>query len=461
MSRLALRGVRPEPGAAIALGGVVAVTAYVTSLLWAADRLTYDGWFPLLALPVLAVAGTLVLHRWTAYLHDRWLFQVAVLALVLKLMCGVLRYLMAYVLYDGSDAGYYYTFGVEAYQEYRYLDFSRELPHGGIPGTGFVAAVTAMLYTVTGPTMTGGFVVFAFIGFWGQWLAFLAFRRAVPDGHHRRYALLVFFLPTLVFWPSALGKDAWMQMAIGLALFGASFFAVRQHRVRGLVLLAGGLLLAGLVRPHVAAFVALGVIGGLALLRPARRTSMTPVLTVVGTVVLGAAAVWAATRGATFVGAESLSLSDLESAADRAGGRGASGGSEFTPVPLLSPLGPAAALLTVLYRPLPFDAHNVQALLAAAEGTFLLWLTWCWRWSLLTALRRSRTAMYTTACLIAVVLFVAAFSEFANFGILARQRAQFMPMFLALLCLPSMRGNSLDPRTALALARPRVPGRTT
>jgi hypothetical protein len=445
---------RIDPARSVALAGVLCVVAYVGGLSWSAGRISYDVWFSLAVLPVLMIGGSLVLYRWTARLDDPWLFQVALVALLVKLLSGVGRWYMAWEIYDGSDSGYYMLFAREAFEEYRHLDFSRPLPFSGIPGTGFVAGATAALMAVTGLSMIGGFVVFAFLGFWGQWFAYLAFRRAVPDGHHRRYAVLVLLLPTLAFWPSALGKDAWMQMSIGVALLGASYLLWRPRVVLGTVVLAAGTGLGSLVRPHVAAIVVIGVLVALGLRRPARWTQLTPVVRAVALLGLAACALWATSRAATFVGAEDLSVNGLQGAMQRAGGRTEQGGSEFTPVPLLSPLGPAAALLTVLFRPLPFDAHNLQTMLAALEGTVLLWLTWCWRWSLVAAVRTLRTRGYAALCVVSVLLFVAAFSEFANFGILARQRAQVLPMYLALLCLPAMRGDSLDLHAALAAARP-------
>jgi hypothetical protein len=98
------------------------------------------------------------------------------------------------------------------------------------------------------------------------------------------------------------------------------------------------------------------------------------------------------------------------------------------------------ALATVLFRPLPFEAHNAQALIAAVEGLLLLWLTWHYRRSLVIALRSVRDHPFVTMCLAYTVLFCLAFSSFSNFGILTRQRAQVLLAFLVLLCLtPAVR----------------------
>lgn len=434
----------PDRARAAAVLLTLAVTGYVTVTVWASSRLGYESWSLLVLVPLLLVVGGLLVARSQVARQDPWVLQVALLALGVKLLCGVLRYLMAWKLYDGSDAGTYHEFAVRHAEEYRALDFSS---FAGVPGTGWIYVVTSAVYALTGPTMVGGYVVYAFAGFWGQWFAYLGFRHGVPHGLHRRYALLVLLLPSLAFWPSALGKDAWMQLSIGTALLGAGLVAA--GRARGWAVLALGLFGAWLVRPHISGLVGVAVAGGLALRRPAVTTQLTPVARGVTLLAVAGAAAWMASVGAGFVGAESLQAADLQSALRDASGRTEQGGSEFTPVPFLSPLGPAAAALTVLFRPLPFEAHNLQSLVAASETAVLLWLTWCWRWSLWRAVKVLRENVFVAACLLGTVLFVAALSEFANFGILARQRAQLLPLFLVLLCLPA------------PPSRPRPPGRPT
>jgi len=57
-------------------------------------------------------------------------------------------------------------------------------------------------------------------------------------------------------------------------------------------------------------------------------------------------------------------------------------------------------------------------------------------------------------CLAYVVLFVVAFSGFANFGIISRQRCQVYLAFVALLCVQSLRDRpTQDPRTSRTAPR--------
>jgi hypothetical protein len=93
-------------------------------------------------------------------------------------------------------------------------------------------------------------------------------------------------------------------------------------------------------------------------------------------------------------------------------------------------------VLTVLFRPFAFEVNNIQALLAALEGTMLLLLFVLSLPRLRTIPRRLRTQPYITYCITYTILFCYLFSSFQNFGILARQRVLVFPVFLALLALP-------------------------
>src|SRR5207248_9478851 len=130
---------------------------------------------------------------------------------------------------------------------------------GGFVGTGFLNLLTGIVYVVMGPTKLGGFLLFSWLGFWGLYLCYRAFRIGCPEGNARRYAVLVFFLPSLLFWPSGIGKDAWMIFAVGLSAYGAARVLTRARG--GFLLLCLGLAASGVGRPHVAAL----MVGGLAL----------------------------------------------------------------------------------------------------------------------------------------------------------------------------------------------------
>ena len=109
--------------------------------------------------------------------------------------------------YSGvADAYGYSRVGAQVAAQIRNGDFSFHV--GRLIGDGATSIITGIIYTVVGSNILGGFFVFAFLGFVSLVLFYRAFRVALPDGDHRRYAKLVFFFPSLLFWTSAIGKDA-------------------------------------------------------------------------------------------------------------------------------------------------------------------------------------------------------------------------------------------------------------
>ena len=159
-----------------------------------------------------------------------------------------------------------------------------------------------------------------------------------------------------------------------------------------------------------------------------------------------------------FLGVEKLTQESVNTQLARAEGRTISAGSVFTPVRVNTPLDLPFATVTVLFRPFPWESHNGQTLATTAEGLFLIVLT-IRGWRRLVSIPRAlRREPYTAYCLGMLLTFVFAFSSFSNFGILARQRCQVMPFFLALICLEQYRRkdparpSAAEPTTISALA---------
>ena len=130
----------------------------------------------------------------------------------------------------------------------------------------------------------------------------------------------------------------------------------------------------------------------------------------------------------------------------------------FTPVSVTNnPANFPLATATVLFRPFPFEVGNVQSLLTAGEGVFLMWLVWRSRRRFANLWHEMRYSPYVSYAMGIALSFIYAFSAFSNFGILARQRVQVMPFFLVFLCIPERaRKDKVDfqPLEATALVAP-------
>lgn len=417
----------------VAAVGLIAACGYVVAVVSAAGR-GYDVFAVLVTAPVLVAISVPLMKRAVRAEDDPRLAQLLVAGLVLKLAASLVRYEMAFDVYDGvADAAGYVGKGAAVASSLWAGNFAIHVP-GEVPGTGFVQLLTGVVFTLTGPSSLAGFLVFSWFGFWGLYLFYRAFVTAFPDGDRLRYALLAFFVPSLLFWPSSIGKEAWMTLALGLAAYGT---ARVLNRSGGYLLLATGVAAAGMVRPHVALLICVGLLVGY-LHRPAAgpASPARPVLQVAGLAALLVASLAVLNETEAFFGVTEEGAAAADEVFEEVQERTTQGGSEFRPVTVRSPVDVPVAAVTVLFRPFPSEAHNPQSLAAALEGVLLLGLAVASTGRLLRLPRTAWRRPYVLFAAVYVLLFVVAFSNIGNFGILTRQRTQLLPLFFVLLAIP-------------------------
>jgi hypothetical protein len=403
-------------------------------------------------IPIMLVASWPAFARQARRERDDRLAQLLLLALALKLLGSLVRYWVALHVYDGNaDAVYYHQTGEQLAMRFRSGDF--DISPYSLSGTDFVTVFTGALYTVTGPSIYAGFLMYSWLAFAGMFYMYRAFVIAVPDGNSRRYAMLLFFLPSMLYWPSSIGKEAWMLFTLGLVAFGVARLLTGRPW-RGLLLAGVGVWLGTLVRPHVVGMAALGMVVAYLLARPPRRMGMMgPVVKLAALVVLVGLAILLLGQTEEYLRQKGIEPQDgVSSVLGETARRTGTGGSNFQvdvrgPSPDQFPI----AVVTILFRPFPFEAHNAQAAVTALESFLLLCLTISRRRAVWGAIRHPRRRPYIAFVLVYLALFVFAFSTIANFGILARERTQLLPFFLVLLAIPVARRNGAAHRPAVAV----------
>lgn len=412
------------------LGGVV---AYVLLMSWAMRTQSYASWGTMIVLPVIMVINVVLLWIANRVERDSMVTRLLIVGFVLK--CGGIffRYVSVFFIYNrAGDAVRYNNFAADYYQQWR-AGFIVWPDVETAAGTQAMELITTAVYVFVGPSPLAGFYVFGSMAFWGTYLIFRAFRIAVPAGRHRRYAALLFLLPSLLYWPSSIGKESWILLFVGVIAFGAAHFF--QGKLPGLAWIALGVLGVSWIRPHIAVLL-LGALAVAQLLRPTDRSPAALIGKVIGSVVVVIALGYFIQSSADFLGIEEVTSDTVTERVETAGENTEQGGSSFTPVPLASPLGIPTAIVTVLFRPFPWEAGSALVLLQSLEGLVLLiLLARSWK-SVKTLPRLLRQNPFITFSCAYVVGFILAFAGFANFGILARQRVLMIPFFLVLLALP-------------------------
>jgi hypothetical protein len=371
----------------------------------------------------MAIVGRLLSHP----VDVQWLPGLVVLGFFAKLIGSALRYYYVHIVYASGDAYGYYRTGMEYAALWR-AGINPGLSGARGEGTQFMEAISGLVLTPFMPDFLGAFFIFGALSYFGQLAFYAAFRRWAEPHQLKPFALLIFFLPSYVFWPSSIGKDAVMLLGLGLA----TYFMVRAlegFAIRWLLAMAAVLAGVGLVRIHIVALFAGALFFTALIARPNMRPPGFALrrLLVVGLV--AASGVVAIGAFQDRFGTDLLNTSDVEAFGDDVADR-TSRGSVVEGGPVRSPADIPDAMVLVLFRPFVWEADNSEVLMSALETSFVLGLV-IWK---LPAMLRNRHRWRANALVVFstfyVFAFSVAFSAIRNLGIIARQRTQVLAFLL-------------------------------
>jgi len=363
----------------ILIGGMLFVVVELVAIMLSMG--SYDSLVAVILGPSLFLISLPILSRQATRERDGRVFWLLVMGLIVKLLGAIAQIYVVLTAYSGvADATDYYQQGLKLASQFRAGNFATGLHP--IVGTNFIKIVSGVVLALIGPSRIGGFLVFSWLAFWGLFFFYRAYMIAVPSGKPHSYAKLIFFLPSLIFWPSAMGKDAWMLLGLGIAALGLAW--VLQGRLwRGLAIAAPGLAMDVMVRPHIVALVGLGLVAAYLFRRPrAELRQLAPIAKVLTAVVTLALAFFLVGKSNSFLKESGVTNpGNLNSSLFTVASRTTIGNSSFQPTVATTFRRVPVAFLTVLFRPLIVDARSFQGAIAGAEGTFLLLLALLrWRW---------------------------------------------------------------------------------
>ncbi len=349
---------------------------------------------------------------------------ILVVGLEARMLASIPRWL------SGVDAEAYVRVGRELAVELRNLNFGVDTERA-VPGTGSIRYLTGVTQVVFADNAEVATAFYTVCGFIGCALIFRAATIALPDVAHRHMAIAVMLWPSLVYWPSSVGKEAIVLLGIGLFTVGA---ARRFKHDGGFVMLAAGSITTGMVRPHVA----LLLLGSLLIATVLAADTEGQRGRTAGKVFLVVLLV----GGLFITSGEALQLVETaDDSTDSVGfveDRTNQGGSAFDPVTVRSPADYPRAVVTVLLRPFPWETSNAAALISAAEGVALVGVIVLRIRHMLRLPGEFRIRPLIGYSLVYIAAFCYAFSPFANFGLLARQRTQVIPFVLLLVLMPTI-----------------------
>jgi hypothetical protein len=418
---------------------VPGLLAGISLAIVAATARTEVAAFGRVLIPLAAISAAVAFGQVLARRHpeEPWLPKLLVAAVVVKLLGSTLRF-YALVGAEGfhGDASIYDKWGVNLFHAWTSGGTAPNPYTGASAGTGWVRWFTGVVYTVFGPNMLNGFLIFGLLALIGSYLWYRAAVEAVPSLNRRLCFLLMFFAPSIAFWPSSVGKEALMQLGLGAVALGTARL-LRQRLFQGILFALPGAWLLWNVRPHLLAFAtfAAGAAYVLGRVRRGRtRAESTSIFKPVGMVIVALLAFVALSQAAEFLGMKDFSLSSIEQELNQQTGRTAQGGSKVdTGKVSITPLTPPEGVVKVLVRPFPWEVQSSLQILASLESVALAGLIFYRIRSIGFSLTRARTTPFFIYCWTLVLLYGVAFSAVANYGLLSRQRSLALPALYVLI----------------------------
>jgi hypothetical protein len=428
-------------------GLVPGVLAGICFVIVAATSRMEVGAFGRLLIPAGAILAAIAFGQVLARRHpdEPWLPKLLIAAVVVKLGGSILRF-YALVSEEGfhGDASIYDKWGANLFHAWTSGGLAPDVYTNASAGTGWIRWFTGVVYYAFGPDMLNGFLIFGLLALVGSYLWYRAAADAVPFLNKRLCFLLMFFVPSIAFWPSSIGKEAVMQLGLGAVALGTARL-LKQRVFQGLMIALPGGWLLWMVRPHLLAFGTFAAAAAYVIGRVRRgrsKSESTSLFKPVGMVIVALLAFFALSHTANFLGMEDFSISSIEKELNEQTATTSQGGSQVeTGKTSLTPLSVPKGLVKVLLQPFPWEVQSSLQILASLESFALGCFVLLRIRSVILSLKRARTTPFLIYCWTLVILYAVTFSAVANYGLLTRQRSLALPAVFALLAVePALAG---------------------
>lgn len=308
-----------------------------------------------------------------------------------------------YTLYNQADARKYYR-----------LSLTDDLSIH--PGTGFVYYITSLCSKFLEASYFNTALFYNLVGTLG--LVFLykslrVFLRELPS-----YWVLILFIPSMSFWSTGIGKDAISFFATCLFLY-----AVTKSK-RTLLLATISFIIMFMVRPHIASIMLVSYVIYFII-----QSKVHSIFKLFFLPLIGIGIFLSVGFVQEYIGLEEASLNSIAGYIDERQNSNLGGGSSLDIASMSYPM----QMFTYVFRPLPFEAHNIVSFITAFENTALLllflYISVKIRFDFKVFVQGKLLWLFTYVFLTCTILAVTT----ANLGIATRQKWMFMPVLLYLL----------------------------
>lgn len=303
--------------------------------------------------------------------------------------------------------------------------------------TGVMIGIGGLLYLILGGSFIASCLAVSGVAFVGQVWMYKGIREHIPVSLRNRAAFSCFLIPSVAFWSSGLLKEAVSLGGLGLAIFGVSGIVLKGYPTlgRSLALIIGGWGV-GLIKAYI--LFPLAIAAGFWITTHRSRKKHGHVKFEVQQYLLGIGVgiLLVVGLGELFprfsfenLGKETAQLQEAYRTIDAGSsyGLGFEGAESIGDQLFFAPI----ALVSTLFRPFIFEAHNLMALINALEtSTFLFfWLYLLKKVGVVRLFNHTTSTPVVLFSFIFVIVFAVAVGLAApNLGTLSRYRIPMVPI---------------------------------
>jgi hypothetical protein len=404
--------------------------------------------------PLIGLLGAIGFASWLKPRHpeEPWLGRYLIWAMLVKIVGTILRYTTLLKKGQLGDASVYDIYGKRYANTWLGRSKFPAPALANLKSSNFLRWFTGMVYYLSGRDLITGFFVFSLIAFVGSYMWYRAATIAIPFLDRKLFFLLMFFAPSIVFWPAGVGKEALVEFGLGGVALGVAYM-LTGRMLYGLLVSLPGAWLTYVVRAHLLGLSLVAMAFAYVVGRQKTTASVTSSLAKpIGIVVVVILAVFGVTQGAKRLHIAALTPSAIQTELQATSVSTTQEHSKFTTNVSLSPLRLPQDAVTVLLRPFPWEVQSKNQILASFEGIGLAAFIFIRRKSVALSLRKVREVPFLLYAWILTTFNVLLFQAFGNFGLLVRERSIVLPALYILVALDVNRARRADEARAAARA---------
>jgi hypothetical protein len=402
--------------------------------MFLATEVPTNPFFSVITAAILFGVGRIIIKRVAFAENNEWLVKIMTWGLVLHLIAAPTQIFVVEHVYGGiADWTRYTHQGAILAPNFRHFDFTLAGANvRQIVNDGSVSIATGIVMAIVGINLTSTFLMFSWLSWIGAVFFYRAFALTFEGADHRRYALMLFFLPSLIFWTADVSKESIMMLSLGLVAFGgAKIFARRRG---GFMLLVPGVVLGYYIRPNELLLVLAGFAIAMMLPTAGQRQNLGGLRRFFGLVFLSGLLAISVYLTLHYLRGGGGTLS-LQQTHQNNQGVGTGFGSSGVPYSTNIATWPRD-LYEVLFNPLIFKAHGSAQRVAGIENTIIIILILKSLRNLRILPRAAFARPFLMLCAVYSFAFIYTFAALGNLGLIERERVMLLPFFLVLLCVP-------------------------